>query len=240
MTSPSRSQLALFCLAASAALALAGCAAGPLGTLASVALSLALGLGLSACYSHADQSPSGLRREVDGGLELVPGDGGSQVDRDGDGYTADEDCDDGNPNANPGAFDPDPCDGVRLDCVWVSCNPFVEPEVDNDGDGYAASQDCDDGNPAVHPGAYEDPCGNTDSNCDGRVQIVACNPIAETDADGDGYGPSVDCNDANPAVHPGAYDPDPCDGVDEDCDITEWACNPFVVEEDAGTDDPEL
>ncbi|HLK10099.1 MAG TPA: putative metal-binding motif-containing protein [Candidatus Binatia bacterium] len=42
-----------------------------------------------------------------------------------------------------------------------------------------------------------------------------------TDADGDGYAPEggpcgpVDCDDSNPAVHPGA--PEVCNGIDDDC-----------------------
>ncbi|MFN7146750.1 MAG: putative metal-binding motif-containing protein, partial [Myxococcota bacterium] len=45
------------------------------------------------------------------------------------------------------------------------------------------------------------------------------------DADSDGYLISVDCDDANAAVHPGAEET--CDGVDEDCDGT--------PDDDAGT-----
>jgi len=37
-----------------------------------------------------------------------------------------------------------------------------------------------------------------------------------TDADGDGYGAGIDCDDGDPAIHPGAEEH--CDGVDEDCD----------------------
>jgi hypothetical protein len=36
------------------------------------------------------------------------------------------------------------------------------------------------------------------------------------DGDGDGFSSAVDCNDANPAIHPGAVDV-PENGVDEDC-----------------------
>jgi len=36
------------------------------------------------------------------------------------------------------------------------------------------------------------------------------------DADGDGYDASSDCNDANPAINPGAVEA--CDGIDDNCD----------------------
>lgn len=39
---------------------------------------------------------------------------------------------------------------------------------------------------------------------------------APTDADADGHGADVDCDDADPAVHPGATEV--CDGVDQNCD----------------------
>lgn len=37
-----------------------------------------------------------------------------------------------------------------------------------------------------------------------------------SDQDGDGYDSSIDCNDYNPSVHPGAVDT-PDDGIDQDC-----------------------
>jgi putative metal-binding protein/pre-peptidase/thrombospondin type 3 repeat protein len=38
------------------------------------------------------------------------------------------------------------------------------------------------------------------------------------DGDGDGYPSDIDCNDANPSIHPGASEA--CNGLDDDCDQT--------------------
>ncbi|MCH5373570.1 MAG: putative metal-binding motif-containing protein, partial [Planctomycetes bacterium] len=88
------------------------------------------------------------------------------VDADGDGYTPNQgDCDDSNPNINPGEIDL--CgDGVDQDCSGVDaiCDPG---EIDNDGDGYVVSQgDCDDYDSTVNPGADEI-CDHVDNDCDG-------------------------------------------------------------------------
>lgn len=47
-----------------------------------------------------------------------------------------------------------------------------------------------------------------------RKQLACWDGERELDADGDGYG-CMDCNDADPAVRPGAQEM--CDGVDNDC-----------------------
>ena len=98
---------------------------------------------------------------------------------------------------------------------------------DIDGDGYSAD-DCDDNDASVHPGADER-CDGIDSDCDGQIDEDAVDGRAGyADGDGDGYGDEAspltgctvvlaagDCDDTDPAVHPGATDL--CD-VDRDCD----------------------
>lgn len=110
---------------------------------------------------------------------------------------------------------------------------------DADGDGavsHVAGGDCDDTDPAVRPGAAEIPLNFVDDNCNGRTDEVGDVQSADTeDRDLDQVTIAAgDCNDLDPAVHPGAVEL--CgDGLDNDCDrvadrsggATATACNPF-------------
>ncbi len=105
--------------------------------------------------------------------------------------------------------------------------------------GYVANAyDCNDTTSAIRPGAAES-CNGIDDNCNLQVDEGLTITLYQ-DADGDGYGvtgitqvgcgasagwatQSGDCNDANPAVRPGA--PELCNGSDDDCDS--------LVDEDA-------
>lgn len=104
------------------------------------------------------------------------GDGGSapadssapaaRMDRDGDGYSAEEgDCDDNDPGRGPA--EPEICgDGIDQDCDGVDATCENE---DRDGDGHAPLDgDCDDDDPSIHPRA-EEICGDgIDQNCNGE------------------------------------------------------------------------
>jgi hypothetical protein len=95
--------------------------------------------------------------------------------------------------------------------------------------------DCDDVHPTAHPDGIE-VCNGIDDDCDGTIDgpgLPGC-VAYYLDADGDGYGDGKqwkcycgpfggyttpekgDCDDANPATHPGAKEI--CDEQDNDCD----------------------
>jgi MYXO-CTERM domain-containing protein len=101
----------------------------------------------------------------------------------------------------------------------------------------APTTDCDDTDPAISPLAAERPGDGVDQDCDAAESCYV-------DADGDGHrrpdlatvratdlsctsaglapasAPAADCDDADPATHPGAFER-PGDGVDQSCDGAE-------------------
>jgi len=87
-------------------------------------------------------------------------------DNDGDGFPADTDCNDENPQVNPSA--PERCgDGIDNDCSMGDAPCSLG--IDRDGDGYFEGYgDCDDSNRGVHPFA-EEVCNGIDDDCDGYI-----------------------------------------------------------------------
>ncbi len=167
-------------------------------------------------------------------------------DADGDGHDAAEcggdDCDDSNSNRFPGNTEVCDEDGIDEDC---DSETLGGPESDIDEDGVPSDRccnvrgseircglDCDDARASVRPGAGEI-CNGFDDDCDGRVD-EGVETLQYADFDLDGFGnPAIalerecdddprwttnsdDCNDLEPAMHPGAEEI--CDGLDNDCD----------------------
>ena len=204
-----------------------------------------LGLSLGAC---APTDGDAVRKP--GGSDSVPIEDSGEpidVDADGDGVPAGEDCDDADPTVRPGAEEQ--CNGVDDDCDGDTDEGVMSTfHVDADGDGFgdreqpveacdpptgtvSDASDCDDGDPAVHPEADE-VCNEIDDDCDGDVDEDGDRTLY-ADADGDGWGDASvtssgcpepgwveqpgDCDDTDDSANPG-MPTDMCDGVDSDCD----------------------
>jgi len=94
---------------------------------------------------------------------------------------------------------------------------------DSDGDGVVDSVDCAPDDPAISQLATDVPGNGVDEDCDGTD--------APCDLDADGIDSLAcgggDCNDFDPAIHPGAGEE--CDGIDTDCS---GEPEPWEVDED--------
>ena len=157
------------------------------------------------------------------------------------------DCNDANPAINPAAAEA--CNGRDDNCNGIADFQVAPGDYeDDDADGAAdprcgaAGTDCDDRDPRSRPGAPEI-CDGRDNDCNGRVDEGTATIPWYVDRDNDGYGSTAtaavmsceppvgrvsvagDCDDNDPARHPGVVDL--CDALDNDCDGT--------VDEDAPT-----
>jgi len=180
-------------------------------------------------FSNANCPP-----EANGACEPVPNPGDMDYDGHLDIASGGDDCFDYARTSYPGYVDPrtpssEICDGIDNDC-----NGMVDEGYDLDGDGVTTCEyDCDDDDPNTYPGATE-LCDRRDNNCNGLVdEGCPC-----TDNDNDGFfvqsycGSSLDCDDNNSAVNPGALEV--CDGVDNNCDgqIDEGVTSTFYQDND--------
>jgi hypothetical protein len=83
-------------------------------------------------------------------------------DADGDGWSFEEDCDDGNPNIYPGAYD------LRGD----GCDADCGAEPDYDLDDWPDDSDCEPEDAQAHPCSAQEVDGdNVDSDCDGLDSV---------------------------------------------------------------------
>lgn len=126
-----------------------------------------LGLALLLSVGCPDEAPIGDD-------DTVPGDDDSADtpdDKDGDGWFADDDCDDTDPTVNPDAEEV--CDGKDTDCSGDT----PESEQDSDGDGWLlCAGDCEPEDSAIYPGA-EEVCDLVDNDCDADTPAEQhCNP----------------------------------------------------------------
>ncbi len=175
------------------------------------------------------------------------------VDRDGDQWIAEADCNDNNPNIHP--FADEYCDGIDNDCDGeIDEDHAVDPAswyADTDGDGYGDpgnviaacsmpegyvdnTDDCDDSDINVSPDAAE-VCNDRDDDCDGDVDEPGSGfpNTYYRDADNDGYGniddPIEDCDP------PAGYVADATDCNDANENISPGSpeiCDPDDVDED--------
>ncbi len=156
---------------------------------------------LNGCDGH---SPSETGRDI------------AIEDEDGDGSSADEDCDDADATVHPAAVEvcnqrDDDCDGDADDADASLDGSTTTPWfVDNDGDEYGSAgdgvsacaapegrvadgTDCDDQSADVHPGATE-VCNALDDDCDGFTDDdddgvdTSTGTAFFADLDGDGFG----------------------------------------------------
>lgn len=129
------------------------------------------------------------------------------TDADMDGYDSSVDCDDDNPNVNPGATEicngkDENCDGVIDEGFPADFTYYLDNDMDGYGDtdslintcqnsapfGYVVNGgDCDDDNPDVNPSVPEI-CNGIDDNCSGNIDDTGFDPFPwYTDADNDGF-----------------------------------------------------
>ncbi len=227
--------------------------AGPARRGAQLALVGALLAGCGSKWEEGGQSQPSDPEDTGGA------DGTDPVDADGDGVTADLDCDDTDEAVFPGADEA--CDGVDNDCDSeidedaVDAAPFY-PDADGDGAGDAAGEvlacaapegfvaeagDCDDADDTSFPGADE-VCDGDDNDCDSETDEDALDARTfYADADADGFGDAAAPTAACELPVGFVEDATDCDdaqpaafpGATETCDGIDNDCDAVADEDDA-------
>ena len=181
------------------------------------------------------EMPSVEECEGDPDCNIITNSAPDELDIDGDGWAAWEDCDDDDPEVGAPA-EGEECEPVIVDPIDEceedpNCDIVTNPVPDGDGDGVAEWDDCDDNDPEVGAPAEGEECEpvsvdpidecEEDPDCD-----IVTNPVP--DGDGDGVAEWDDCDDNDPEVgapaegeecEPVSVDPiDECED-DPDCGI---------------------
>ena len=201
----------------------------------------------------------GCRNEIDKALEETT-EASVLSDADGDGYSAEEDCNDSDASVFPGTEEI--CDGIDNNCDGVADEGVLTAYyADSDGDGFgsmlvmeeacelpvgyvANGSDCDDEDATVYPAA-EEVCDGVDNDCDGS-EDEDLGDFFYADVDGDGYG---DLNNTTQSCElPAGYSlsSDDCDdqnsaihpAAEEVCDGLDNNCN-AIIDDDVVSGAPE-
>jgi hypothetical protein len=153
-------------------------------------------------------------------------------DQDGDGFTTcGGDCNDGNNAIRPGATET--CDGVDQDCDSVGdASENITQACYTGPNGTSGVGICHGGTQTCTGAAFgactgeqtpqAEVCNGINDDCDqdgadeGLFDDSDNDGVRECGTCGAPNAPACDCNDANPAIRPGATEQ--CDGVDQDCD----------------------
>jgi len=161
--------------------------------------------------------------------------GQDSLDKDGDGYLVDEDCNDLDATINPGVYET--CNGIDDDCDGdIDDGIATTWYQDEDGDGFGdpdgtaqscykpdgyvpIGTDCDDGEEEIYPGNTE-LCDGLDNDCDGDIDEGATSgddtSVWYLDDDGDGYGDLDHALEACGTPDGYVRDATDCDDADED------------------------
>ena len=161
--------------------------------------------------------PSSEKTSSQRASDSIPDSGNSNtdVDADGDGVLAEDDCDDSDPASTTVATDAD-CDGVLTDDDCDDTDPdSTTVATDADCDGVLMDDDCDDTDPESTTVAADDDCDGvlTDEDCD---DTDPGSTTVAIDSDCDGILTEDDCDDTDATVYPGAEEI-MGDGVDNNC-----------------------
>jgi hypothetical protein len=119
-----------------------------------------------------------IDQNCNGVIDDFPCDLACPVDMDGDGFSAETDCNDNDPTIHPGQAEPCVCDKIDQDCNGMiddfPCD--LACPVDMDMDGYMSDVDCNDNDPTIHPSPDQEPCAcdGIDQNCNGIIDDMPC------------------------------------------------------------------